>query len=113
MTIIIFGGAIGALCALLRYRALIVVPLSCLLTAAAVLNGVIIHAHVAVVAIEVFGSVIALQLMYVTVGLTRHLVRSKGVVFEVQAAIGKELRTELEVPRTLPPKLSRLVVQLQ
>jgi hypothetical protein len=113
MAFIIFGIAIGALCALFRYRVLMIVPLSCLLAAAAALNGMIIHAHVSVIATEVLGGVVALQFMYVSVSVTRHLVGSKNMVLEVQTAIGKELRTELEVPRNLPPELSALVTQLR
>jgi len=112
MAFIIFGVAIGALCALLRYPVLAMVPLSALLAVAAVLNGIITHAHPGVIAIEVFGSVAASQLTYASVSLTHHLVRSRKLVLEVQAAIGQELRTELEVPRSLPPELSALVTQL-
>ena len=113
MAFIIFGVAIGALCALLRYPVLVMVPLSASLAVATVLNGIITHAHPGVIAIEVFGSVAASQFLYASVSLMHHLVRSRKLVLEVQAAIGQELRTELEVPRNLSPELSALVTQLQ
>jgi hypothetical protein len=113
MAFIIFGVAIGALCALRRYPVLVMVPLSALLAVAAVLNGIITHAHPGVIAIEVFGSIALAQFMYASISLTHHLVRSRKLVLEVQAAIGQELRTELKVPRSLPPELSALVTQLQ
>jgi hypothetical protein len=113
MAFIIFGVAIGALCALLRYPVLVMVPLSGLLAAAAVLNGIVTHAYPGVIAIAVFGSIAASQLMHISVGLTHHLVRSRKLMLEVQAAIGQELRTELEVPRSLPPELSALITRLQ
>jgi hypothetical protein len=113
MAFIICGVAIGALCALLRYPVFVMAPLSALLAVATVLNGIITHAHPGVIAIEVFGSVTTSQFMYASVGLTHHLVHLRKLVLEAQAAIGRELRTELELPRSMPPELSALVTRLQ
>jgi hypothetical protein len=113
MAFIVFGVVIGALRALLRCPVLVLIPLSGLLAAAAVLNGIIIHADTGIIATEVLGSLVASQLIYVSVSLTQHLVRSRNAMLEIQAAIGRELRTELEVPRGLPPDLSALVTRLQ
>jgi hypothetical protein len=65
-----------------------------------------------VVVAQVCGSVIALQFVYVTVGLTLHLVRFGKLIPHVQTAIGDRLRAELEVPRGLTPELSVLVARL-
>jgi hypothetical protein len=59
-----------------------------------------------VVVAQVCGSVIALRFVYVTVGLTLHLVRFGKLIPHVQTAIGDRLRAELEVPRGLTPELS-------
>jgi hypothetical protein len=113
MAFIVFGVAIGAVCALLRCPVLLLIPLSGLLVAAAVLNGIIIHADTGIIATEVLGSLVASQLTYVSVGLAQHLVPSRNAMLEIQAVIGRELRTELEVPVALPPELSALVTRLQ
>ena len=64
-------------------------------------------------ALEVFGTIAASQLVFVAVSLTHYRVRSTRLIPHVQAAIGKELRTELEVPRdSVPPKLAVLVDRL-
>jgi len=113
MAFVISGVAIGALCAFFRYRALIMLPLGALLTVGAVFSGIIVHAHPWVIATEVFGSIAASQFTYVAVSLTHHLVRSRGLIRQTQAAIGQQLSTQVEVPRGLPPELSALVARLQ
>jgi hypothetical protein len=113
MVFVIFGVAIGALCAVLRYPALMMLPLGGLLIGGAALNGIIVHAHPMVIATEVFGSIAASQFAYASVSLTRHLVRSREAVRQAQAAIGQELRAQLKVPRGMPSELSALVAQLQ
>ena len=64
------------------------------------------------IALEVFGTIAASQLAFVAVSLTHYRVRSTRLIPHVQAAIGKELRTELEVQRSVPPKLAVLVARL-
>jgi hypothetical protein len=44
MVFVIFGVAIGALCAVLRYPALVMLLLGGLLIGGAALNGIIVHA---------------------------------------------------------------------
>jgi hypothetical protein len=113
MAFVILGVAIGALCAFFRYRALVMLPLGALLTVGAVLSGIILHANPWVIATEVFGSIAASQFTYVAVSLTNHLVHSRGLIPQIQAAIGRQLSIQLEVPRSLPPELSALVARLQ
>ena len=113
MVFVIFGVAIGALCAVLRHPALMMLLLGGLLIGGAALNGIIVHAHPVVIATEVFGSIAASQFAYASVSLTHHLVRSREAVRQAQAAIGQELRAQLKVPRGMPSELSALVVQLQ
>jgi hypothetical protein len=78
-----------------------------------VLSGIILHANPWVIATEVFGSIAASQFTYVAVSLTNHLVHSRGLIPQIQAAIGRQLSIQLEVPRSLPPELSALVARLQ
>ena len=53
--------------------------------------------------------VAAPQVAFVAVGLTRHLVLAMRLIPHVQAAIGQQLRAQLEVPRSLSPELAALV----
>jgi hypothetical protein len=108
----VIGAIIGVVCALLRYRVLMVLPLGVLLAVATVLSGIVLHVHPGLIAAEVFGSIAAPQIAYVAVSLTRHLVRSRKLIQQIQAAIGQELGTELEVPRNLSPELAVLVARL-
>jgi hypothetical protein len=38
---------------------------------------------------------------------------TENAIPAIHTAIGEQLRSEIEVPRDLPPQLGRLVVQLQ
>ena len=114
MAFVIFGVALGAPYAdFFATRCFMMLPLGGLLAVSAVLNGIILHAHPGVIATEAFGSIAASQFMYVSISLTHHFVRSRRLMLEVQAAIGQELRAQLEVPRGLPSELSALITQLQ
>ena len=113
MAFIILGVAIGALCVFFRYPILMTLGLGGLLAAGAGLSGIALHIHPGLIAAEVFGSIAASQLTYVAIGLTQHLVHSRKLTLQVQAAIAQQLPTELEVPRSLPPEISRLVSQLR
>jgi hypothetical protein len=113
MAFVILAVVIGVSCALLRCRVLTMLVLSTLIAVVAILGGTILHAHPWMIAAGVFGSVTALQFMYVAVGLTLDLVRFRKLMPHVQTVIGRRLRAELEVPHSLPPELSALVAQLQ
>jgi hypothetical protein len=113
MAFVIFGVAIGALCAVLRYPALMMLPLGGLLIGGAAFDGITVHAHPMVIAAQVFGSIAASQFAYASISLTHHLVRSREMMRQAQAAIGQELRAQLQVPRSMPSELSALVAQLQ
>ena len=112
MMFVTFGVAAGVLCALLRYPFFPLLPASALLATGAVSTGIALGTHPGVTALEVFGTIAASQLAFVAVSLTHYRVRSTRLIPHVQAAIGKELRTELEVPRSVPPKLAVLVARL-
>jgi hypothetical protein len=113
MAFIILGVAIGALCVFFRYPILMTLGLGGLLAVGAGLSGIALHIHPGLIAAEVFGSIAASQLTYVAIGLTQHLAQSRKLTLQVQAAIAQQLSTELEVPRSLPPEISRLVAQLR
>jgi hypothetical protein len=96
----------------LRYPFLPLLPIAALLAAGAALMGIAFGSHPGVIAAEVFGSIAAPQFAFMAVSLADHYIRSTRLIPQVQAAIGRQLRTELEVPRSLPPELAALVTQL-
>ena len=74
--------------------------------------GIAFGSHPGVIVAEVFGSIAAPQFAFMAVSLADHYIRSTRLIPYVQVAIGRQLRTELEVPRSLPPELAALVTQL-
>ena len=112
MIFVMFGIAAGVSFAFLRYPFLPLPPIGVFLAVGAVLMGLASGTHLGVIAAEVFGSIAAPQFAFVTVSLTDHLIRSSRLIPQVQAAIGRQLRAELEAPRRLPPELAALVTQL-
>jgi hypothetical protein len=112
MAFIVVGIAIGASCALLRHRVFMMLALSALLGPVVALIGFGLHAHPWVIAAQTLGTIVALQFVYVAVGLTLHLVRFGKLMPHAQTAIGDRLRAELEAPRGLTPELSVLVERL-
>jgi hypothetical protein len=113
MEFVILGAVIGASCSLLRRRVFLTVALSVLLAVVGTLGGTLLHIDPWMTAAVVFGSVAALQSVYVAVSLTFHFVRFRNLIPPIQTAIGHRLCAELEVPRSLPPELSALVAQLK
>jgi hypothetical protein len=104
--------AVGALCALLRCRVHVTLAVSALGAAGATGSGVIFHDHLWIVVAESFGFIIALQFSYVAVGLMLQYFRFRAVIPQMRASIGQNLKTELEIPHSLPLELSLLVAQL-
>jgi hypothetical protein len=68
--------------------------------------------HPEVIAAEALASIAALQFSFVAVSLSNHLTRWSVLIPEMQAAIGHQLQSKLEVPRNLPPSMGALVVKL-
>ena len=112
MMFVAFGVAAGVLCAFLRYPPISLAAICALLAVGAVLTGNVLGTHPGVIAVEVFGSIAVPQFTFVAVSLTNHLTRRTRLIPQVRAAIGQQLRAELEVPRDLPPDLAALVTQL-
>ena len=112
MMFVAFGVAAGVLCAFLRYPPISLAAICALLALGAVLTGIVLGTHPGVIAVEVFGSIAVPQFTFVAVSLTNHLTRRTRLIPQVRAAIGQQLRAELEVPRDLPPDLAALVTQL-
>jgi hypothetical protein len=88
------------------------IALSALLAVGTVLAGTIFHTHPWVIVAEAVGSIVALQFTYVAVSLAHHLVHSRRLIPQVQAAIGEQLGVELEASRSLPHELSGLIARL-
>jgi hypothetical protein len=113
MEFVILGAVLGASCALLRRRVFLTVALSVLLAVIGTLGGRLLHIDPWMSTAVAFGSVAALQSVYVALSLTLLFVRFRKLIPPIQAAIGHRLRAELEIPRGLPPELSALVAQLK
>ena len=112
MMFVMFGVAAGVSVAFLRYPFLPLPLIGVLLAVGVVLMGIASGTYLGVIAAEVFGSIAAPQFAFVAVSLTDHLIRSFRLIPQVQAAIGRQLRAELEAPRSLPPELDALVTRL-
>jgi hypothetical protein len=112
MMFVMFGVAAGVSWAFLRYPFLPLLPMGALLAIGAATTGIAFGTHPGVTAVEVFGSIAGPQFAFAAVSLTNHLVRSSRLIPQIQAAIGRQLRAQLEVPRGLPPELAALVTQL-
>jgi hypothetical protein len=104
---------VGLVVGLRRCPFFLLVPLAAVLAGGTLFIGIIHGVHPGVIGVEVIGSVAALQLAYLSVSLTTYLTRSAGLMPQIQAAIGVQLRNELEIPRSLPPRMAVLVGQLR
>jgi hypothetical protein len=112
MAFVVLSIAIGAACAVFHQRVFMLLLLSALVAAAAVLGGLAVHAHPWVIAGEALSAITAVQFGYIALGLTVRLVRDRNSMPYVPIAIGRRLRVELEVPRDLTPRLAALVGKL-
>ena len=109
MVFVAAGAAVGTLLALLRGRVLLPILVNAFFAIVVALCGLLLG----VSALVGFGSIAAVQVSYLALGLTLDLFPSKNVMPQVQAAIGQQLRAELEVPCDLPPEMASLVLRLQ
>jgi hypothetical protein len=123
MVLVVFGIAVaaGIGCVFVRYPMFLLIAVCPLLGAGALLGGIRFGTPAWLIAVEIFGSIAVSQVAFMAVGLAhfalkrhlaRYLARSSKLIPQVQTAIGRQLRTELEVPRALSPDLARLVSQM-
>jgi hypothetical protein len=113
MVFIAVGTAIGTLLALLRGGVLLVILVNAFFAIVVALCGLLLGYHLGLSVLVGFGSVTAVQVSHLAFGLALDLFPSKNFMPEVQAAIGQQLRAELEVPCDLPPEMTSLVLRLQ
>jgi hypothetical protein len=113
MTFAIFGVAMGAFCAVRHCRVFVLLLLSFMLVAGIVPSKIIRHDHSSLIVTETLVAVCAMQLAYVLVTLSLYFHSTRSMLPSVRTAIGSQLRAELEVPYSLPLKLSVLVAQLR
>ena len=114
------GVAAGIGCVFVRYPVFLLIITVCpLLAAGALLSGIRFGTPAWLIVVEVFGSIAAPQVTFMAVSLAhfalrRYLARARSskLMPQVRAAIGQQLRAELEVPRTLSPDLAHLVSQI-
>jgi hypothetical protein len=112
MTFVFLGLAAGGTCALLRYQVFTMLATCVVVAAGATFVGVVSQTPAWAIVASVVGALAALEFTYVAVALTRHLVQSRRQLPQVQAAVGKQLRAELELPYDLPLKLDALIGRL-
>jgi hypothetical protein len=112
MVAIIIAAVIGAFFGFLGIRVLAVFLLSLLLVVSFAGTCVIGHADPLISGMEICGSVVALQLTFAAVVLCTRQPRPIRDLPHIQAAIGNQLRAELEVSYSLPPELLTLVARL-
>jgi hypothetical protein len=106
--------AMGAVCALRHHKVFALLLLSTFLAVGIVLSEIICQSRPWLIATEALMAISAVQLAYVGITLPLHLFRSTRSMFpSVQAAIGSQLRSELEVRDILPLELSLFAAQLR
>jgi hypothetical protein len=107
------GAAIGTMLALLRGQVRLVILVSAFFAIIVTLCSLLLGYPLGLSALVGFGSVAAVQVFYVVLGLTLDLFPSENFMPEVQAAIGQQLRAEFEVPCDLPTEMASLVLRLE
>jgi hypothetical protein len=113
MVFVAVGAPIGTLLDLLRGRILLAILVNAFFAIVVALCGILLGYHLGLSALVGFGSIAVVQISYLALGFTLDLFPSKNVMPQIQAAIGQQLRAELEVPRDLPPEMASLVLRLQ
>ena len=113
MVFVAVGAPIGTLLALLRGRILLAILVNAFFAIVVALCGLLLGYHLGLSALVGFGSIAVVQISYLALGFTLDLFPSKNVMPQVRAAIGQQLRAELEVPCDLPPEMASLVLRLQ
>jgi hypothetical protein len=113
MAFVAVGAATRTLLALLRGRVLLVISVTAFFAIVVTLCGLLLGYHLGLSALVGFGSIAAVQVSYLALGLSLDLFPSENFISQVQAAIGQQLRTEIEVPCDLPPKMASLVLRLE
>ena len=113
MAFVAVGAAIGTVLALLRGRVFLVILVSAPFAIVVALCSLLLGHQLWLSALVGVTSVAAVQLCYLVLGLTLDLFPAQNLMPQVQAAIGQQLRAELEVPRDLPHEMASLVMRLE
>jgi hypothetical protein len=115
MLFVLVGAAAGAYLTSRSYTVFALFPVVVFCAAGAMLTGIVASNDPGIIAIEVLGAIASPQIAFVVASLRAYLRATSRLRFlqSMQAAIGHELRTELEVPRGLPPQMAALVIKLQ
>jgi hypothetical protein len=110
--------AVGLGCVFVRRPVFLLIFLCPLLGTGTMVSGVHFGTPAGLIVAEVLGSVAAPQITFIAISLAlfafkQRFARSRELIPHAQAAIGRQLRTELELPHTLSPELAHLVSQLR
>jgi hypothetical protein len=113
MELVALSAFFGGFVALLRGRATLVASASAFVAFVVTLCGLLVGHHLAISMLTGLGAVIAVQCSYLALCFALEQFDSENAIPAIHIAIGEQLRSEIEVPRDLPPQLGRLVVRLQ
>jgi hypothetical protein len=113
MAFVAVGSATGTLLAMLRGHILLVMLVSAFFAVVVALCGILLGNSLGLSAVVGFGSVAAVQVSYTAWALALAQEQSENFIVQIQAAIGPQLRTEIEVPADLPPQMATLVLRLE
>jgi predicted histidine transporter YuiF (NhaC family) len=113
MIFVAIGAAAGVLLALFRGHVLLAIVASAFFAAVVALFGLWLGHSFVQSALVGCGSIAAVQLCYMALGLALEPFRAENYIPQIQDSIGQQLRAELELPRCLPPKMANLVAQLE
>jgi hypothetical protein len=115
MLFVLVGAAAGAYLTTRSYTVFALFPVVVFCAAGAMLTGIAASSDPRIIAVEVLGAIASPQIAFVVVSLRTYLRATSPLplLHSMQTAIGRELRTEFELPRGLPPEMTALVIKLQ
>ena len=117
-SIIVFGGAAGALLAFRQFKVFVLVPASLLAAIGVILHSRVTGQDFGATVIDFFASIWSLQIGYLVGGIADEffmeakLPEVSELFRVVRTSIGQELQSVFELPRDLPPEMVAVLARL-
>ena len=117
-SIIVFGGAAGALLAFRQFKVFVLVPASLLAAIGVILHSRLTGQDFGATVIDFFASIWSLQIGYLVGGIADEffmeakLPEVSELFRVVRTSIGQELQSVFELPRDLPPEMGAVLARL-
>ena len=117
-SIIVFGGAAGALLAFRQFKVFVLVPASLLAAIGVILHSRVTGQDFGATVIDFIASIWSLQIGYLVGGIADELFMEAKLpevseLFRVvRTSIGQELQSVFELPRDLPPEMVAVLARL-